>query len=467
MIVDSSSAATNHKDEMAGTSSFNPGDLYPGLFGAGLEDPFLTAGKLCSDDDTSLAMLSNYDWHSQPMSPLKEIPGLSGVDDDALTKALSIAAANAVAAGLHRSKTPQAPSSSYSLARSSPRLSRQRPLPNLYHALQATPQMHPLPTTFMMLSPIISTPGTGTGTTPLIGFAPMSSAPGMVAIGGTSPMLLGGNSTSAPIQPPSQSLSGADIMMTEDQSTLVTAGSMQTPDNPSGQVTGIGNAYDWMQTNRVKRRRGSTAMGITSGNSPSPLMLSTTTMVDYPPGTAFYPHQIHTTQQPHPMLYQMNQQLLNIMAQSQYPQRAPKVAMPPSSGNSPGSASARAPMMLPVDTRRRTSKPNDDSFSPESSNSTSLSDQQSTPKITTEAVPLGEGILNEWRSASQFFIQECERIDWADVTVGTLKRLLKRVSQNSSGKKEELIERVRTLEAKCREYIETDNGSDGSPVPEK
>lgn len=273
----------------------------------------------------------------------------------------------------------------------SPRMSRPKNPPNLYNALMASP---------IMQSPT------------MVGFSPPM------------PMF-----TASPLMP-----------------AISTDGTWQSPPTNAMNMMELqgsnGQEYDWM---RPKRRRG-------TGNSP--LLTSTTVgslgaqqqqqqqLVTDQNGMPYYLPTPHPNALSFPQIYHM-------MAMSQYPQKAPKLAMSPSKRTAKDEL-AKPPMVLPF----RMSQPQEE----KPSNNESLSAVSG--KVVTEDVPADNRIMTEMEQNCNYFITEARSLcldDMERVTVVQLKGLLKKVNQNATGKKDELVERVKQFKQTCEDFLKSMN----------
>lgn len=270
----------------------------------------------------------------------------------------------------------------------SPRMSRPKNPPNLYNALMA--------------SPIMQSPG-------LMGFSPPM------------PMF-----AASPLMP---ALPAAD-------------GTWQSPPTNAMNMMELqasnGQEYDWM---RPKRRRG-------TGNSP--LLTSTTVgslgaqqqqqLVTDQNGMSYYLPTPHPNTLSFPQIYHM-------MAMSQYPQKAPKLAMSPSKRTAKDEL-AKPPMVLPFRmSQAQEEKPSASESLPAVSG-----------KVVTEDVPADNRIMTEMEQNCNFFITEARKLcldDMERITVVQLKGLLKKVNQNATGKKDELVERVKQFKQTCEDFLKS------------
>ena len=93
--------------------------------------------------------------------------------------------------------------------------------------------------------------------------------------------------------------------------------------------------------------------------------------------------------------------------------------------------------------------------------------------MITEKVPTDNKVMSEMEQNCHYFITEANKLDLNDmerVTVIQLKNLLKAAGQNATGKKNELVERVREFKHTCIDFLESlspkmsEGEKDGSPA---
>ena len=288
----------------------------------------------------------------------------------------------------------------------SPRMPRPKNPPNLYNTLVSSPTMN----MFGMSPPM-----------PMIVASPMMPSPNVIP----------------------QQQWGLPMMNPSVQGTI----------NPNG----FEDNFEWMHP---KRRRSSFSSNMNPPNNmnTSPLINSTTMNNFSYPAPADNTVYFQQPMQQQQSYYQPPQQLVyNMITQGQFPLRAPKLPMSPNTNRNTQSRTENTRLVLPF----RIHQEEQDAKPTEGSN---------TPRVITEKVPTDNKVMTEMEQNCHYFISEASKLhlnDMERVTVIQLKSLLKTAGQNATGKKNELVERVREFKSTCVGFIdslspkvsEEDNGS--------
>lgn len=430
-----SAPSANEKASL--TSGPSLSELFPGM----ANDPFLSMkmgsggilGGEGDEDNPSWSGTTGYSF-SQPQSPK---PRISSEDDDN------------VRGHQPRSKTPN---NTPQKNGSSPKM---RLAGSLYEQLQSSPQIQALNNAgnggmgMGWLGTLGTAQGFGVSPPPTFTFA----SPPMPLIA-ASPMLVQQTSTAMS----TSSFSGNDPVLNGQQQSLSS------------------QPCDWMSAGKTKRRRSSPLIqdpssygaGMMASNQQQPIYGNQAPVSYYydPSGQLYYQQQSQAYAASMPYLSTW----MDVIARSQYPQRPPKVAMPPanhannnfsppinhSASNASSTPSSSSYLSPPTQRKGSLILPFKLSNTPSSTASPNAT-------IYTEPMPTEELVLREMRESCVYIVEECKRINWDDVTVTTLKGFLKKLNQNASGRKEELIARVKSIEQLSTDFLEKNPVDDNPP----